>query len=556
MLSIGPWTVVRYLRFAIGEGIGLDMDGGSDYEDDIRSAEGLEHVAHDLLLNAELDFAAGAASITHLSTPSRAASVRSHRSAASKLTATISLRSPGGSGTTSGVRDPDFEVIEKSQGMSSDEDEDDPLATPESREDAEQDEYDDEDEDVMPRYFYGAVGNQIGEACACWLARWSCDILDYEEAILILRKNEESRIQASSAATSSSLGASAAVIDPLSTAAGKALSSLPSVASSKGKATSFAERRRSDVVLWGIGGLSVRWIRGIISSDTFFVPDEIERYHFAVRVYRLRQAMRGLTHGDLPKREQEAERREWEELFRTGIYYSHMSFHDLRDLESDGFVVPETLTLAHWTHSLLRNYITSARTPHHQPHAQSGLPSSVSALGLGPSRSSTAIGSNGTVASPQPRDLGLARTTAERKASLEDNDPIRAARAARKTYFPVFADASARFGDYLSSPNLPAEPPNYSNSPLFSIPSGTSETHSSTSGVGMPSTRVRKPSGETEFFGLGSPRKTARMVVQEDPTGTEKWTEFEPFRFVASFENLESNLIAAYLQILNRMVGS
>lgn len=528
MLSVGPWTVMRYLRFAIGEGIGLSTDDDA-YDDDIRSAVGLEHVAHDLL-DAELD-PMGAATVTRPFVPLRAPSIRSHHSVTSQLTATIFLRSSGrGGDTSSGVRDPDFEVIEKSQGMSSDED--DPLDTPKSHEHDGNDDMEDED---IPRYFYGAVGNQIGEACACWIARWSGDILDYEEAIFVLRKGEGARTHTSSASTSSSVGVSPASIDPLSTVAGKALSGLHSATSSKGT-TSFVGRRRSDIVLWGNGGLSVRWVRGVISSDAFFVADENERYHFAVRVHRLRQAMREANYGNLPKltsREQEIENREWEELFRTGIYYSHMSFQDLRDLESDGFVAPETITFAHWTHSVFRNSIVSARPPYHQPHAPTGLSNSISALSLGPSISSTAIGNSRAAASPpaQPRDLGLMRTTAEIKASLEDNNPMRATQAARKTYFPVFGDGSARFGYYNSSSNLPTEPPDHLNPPLFSTGDGMG-TQGSTSGDGKPVATARKPLGETGFFGLGNARRTARMVPQEDPSGTAKWTEFEPFRSV------------------------
>ena len=530
MLSIGPWTVLRYLRFAIGEGIGLDTDKDEDYDDDIRSAVGLEHVARGLL-DTELG-SVNAALIIHPSAPSWA-SVRSQRSASSKLTATISLPSPsesGGGSNNSGVRDPDFEVIEKSQGIPSDED--DPLTTPES--DAEHD----EDEGTVPRYFYGALGNQIGEACACWLARWSGDILDYEEAVFSLCKGKSARSHTSSASASLHLGVYPTNIDPLWTVAGKALSSLPSITSPKGKPASLAERRPSDIVLWGIGGLSVRWIRGIVSSDTFFVPDENERYHFALRVYRLRQAMRDANYGNLPEptlREQETEKGEWEELFRTGIYYSHMSFHDLRDLESDGFVSPETITFAHWTHSVFRNTIVSARASSHQSRTPTGLSSSISALNLGSSSSSTAIRTGNTTTPPpaQLRELGLTRTTAEIKASLEDNDPLRAAREARKTYFPVFTDGSVRFGDCLSSPDLPAKPSDYLHSPLFSIGGGTSGTHSSAPGGGRPAVGGM-PASEMEFFGLGNARRTARAVLQEDPKGTAKWTEFEPFRSVPS----------------------
>ncbi|KAF8323016.1 hypothetical protein DL93DRAFT_2092754 [Clavulina sp. PMI_390] len=682
MLSIGPWTVTRYLNFALGKGIGLDADrefddaesaystaGNAALNDDILSAKGLEHVAQDVSVEDDVDrrpetpLASAAPPATLRSAaPSRAPSVRSHRSVASRLTATVSIRSrhtpsrptaaavlnpngidypslPGTSASASLPKDQDFEVIEKSQGNSSDED--DPTNTPPDEDDlrhrdsvSDLDEDDDEDEeDLGANYFYGAVGNQIGEACACWLSRWSRDVLEYEEAVFALRKakiEEEMRKRHPSTSHQSSqprsplssfsspsttslprfpltpLTTTSDSFDPLSTPTAQVLSALPILSSlpssspspnkGKGPATSTpsitVSRQRSDLCIWGVGGLSPRWIRGTISSDAFFIPDEMERYRFSVRVYRLRQAMKeaGYVPGGGSQRASGMqahsstfaakaaaratvrETQEWDELFRTGIYYTHMSFSDLRELEVEGFVPNEVLTLAHWAHSVFKNAITSARPGSgglgNLSNASSvTLGPGVSTSGNTPALSPTTPGASGPSSSAastasQPRELGLTYTTAEIKASLDDQDPLRAARAARKTYFPVLADGSARYGDYLSSPptiapaagpgsisaaaigDLTADvtPPDYSNSPLFAgtinglpsvLPSGSSAgarpgTAGSevNGGESKPAVRFRTPAGENEFFGLGMSRKSAQAVVASDPSGQMRWTEF------------------------------
>lgn len=146
---------------------------------------------------------------------------------------------------------------------------------------------------------YGPPADRIGEACACWLAKWAADVLPLEEAL------ESSE---ASAGTETSLQ-EAAVVE-----------SSPWLAPPK-------------LALWGRGGLSSKWIRGLVSSDAFFLGRDVrgvgdaadvvgtggewERYGFAKRVAELRQKQAAASgaKGDDP---------EMARLFEEGIYYAHL----------------------------------------------------------------------------------------------------------------------------------------------------------------------------------------------------------------------------------------
>ena len=132
----------------------------------------------------------------------------------------------------------------------------------------------------MP-HFYGFASNKLGEACTCWLGRWGVDILNIELS----------------------------------------LPSLPAVR------------------IWTHRGLPASFVRAVLSADTFFVKDEMERYTFARKVLDLRRKgweveMEG--QGDLSMSESIAETEGegwdlWEEdeeelakVFADGVYYTHM----------------------------------------------------------------------------------------------------------------------------------------------------------------------------------------------------------------------------------------
>jgi hypothetical protein len=128
-------------------------------------------------------------------------------------------------------------------------------------------------------HFYGFASNKIGEACVCWLARWGVDILAAELGVLI-----DSEL-------------------------------------------SFR--------IWAHRGLPGRFVKALISSDSFFVKDEMERYRVAREVLDLRR--KGWeaemdSRGDISvSYETEGGMEEWDEdeielakVFADGIYYSHM----------------------------------------------------------------------------------------------------------------------------------------------------------------------------------------------------------------------------------------
>jgi hypothetical protein len=140
-----------------------------------------------------------------------------------------------------------------------------------------------------PLFVYGASSNRIGEACASFLAKWGVDLL----------VDEEGQVQPQS----QSPGTSESIVDlnkPI-----------------LNRQTSFATSWRpisSPPRIWS-QGLSPEWVRGIISSDEFFVKSELQRYDVAKRVVDMRRRLRGIL---------APEEQEWRRLFGEGIYYSHL----------------------------------------------------------------------------------------------------------------------------------------------------------------------------------------------------------------------------------------
>lgn len=235
--TVGPHTVLKYLNFALGKHIGLlEMEPGEP-----EAATGLEKVAH--IIEEEK-----------------------------------SIRGTTKSDITSLLGDMDI----KSEG---------PSTARASTSSLHYDSSDEEENDMAePPIHYGAISDKIGEACACWLARWGTDLLPYEETM------DERNVRI-------------------------------------GRSTSFASRKRSKTVpspstsknellqddgifplIWSCGGLNAKWVTAIISADTFFVKGERERYAFARRVVELRRK-RGIII---------AEEQEWVTLFQHGIHYANM----------------------------------------------------------------------------------------------------------------------------------------------------------------------------------------------------------------------------------------
>ena len=261
MRSLGPFTVMRYLGFSIGKGI------GEEFPNEPAGAVGLEHVGK-LILPADM-----------------------------------LPRTPSATTVGSLKRSPSNNIISESvlKVQRTVTDEDDSMSIPDNvsyitlgtQEDCET-----SMTSTTPHYFYGTVGNLIGEACASWLCRWGIDMFRWEQAI----RNAETVNEG----TFMTKGCPPPIVPP------KALASLKSSNSPYG----------THPVIWSPGGLSVQWIRGVIASDSFFVLNESERYAFASQVYRYRRSFtEGQDGQDAPPLD---DQREWDLLFKTGIYYSHM----------------------------------------------------------------------------------------------------------------------------------------------------------------------------------------------------------------------------------------
>ncbi|KAG9050578.1 hypothetical protein FS837_004436 [Tulasnella sp. UAMH 9824] len=315
---------------------------------------------------------------------------------------------------------------------------------------------------------YGVVGNKIGEACASWLARWASDILPFEEAY------HNAQIQGANPATSlssrpepissgskhsrgtrpASNSTSAAVpFNPtlahiqssarratISTSTAEPMASTPASAP---KSHLLSPGSRPPAIWSRNGGLTARWVRGLISSDDFFINGgERERYDFATRVVEMRRREFKLASA-IEEAEGEAEldeqeEAEWEILFRSGFYYSHMSFDDLRQVQNDRsaltgkpFVALHILKSAHWNQAVFRSQVMS-------------MPSVGSPRSSSPGNRGRDSGGSPPASSPQsdiPSNVNLLSTSdvvAQAPESLLDPED------ACKGFFPIFGDGSQK----------------------------------------------------------------------------------------------------------------
>ncbi|KAF7310477.1 BTB domain-containing protein [Mycena chlorophos] len=329
-----------------------------------------------------------------------------------------------------------------------------------------------------PRRFshYGAISDKIGEAAACWLARWAPDMLALEE-----RK------------------------------AGVSASSIRRRAKSDATLPNFS----NIPTIWDRGGLSVPWICALISSDTLFVSDERGRYDFARAVVELRRR-KGLV---------EDEEVAWKTLFEDGIYYCNMSMEDVIFISKDSspttklpFVSIAVLQASHWQSSILRQHITARPV---SPAAD-----------LRPSPAPTP-------GSPVQREkeLGIMLTTAEIRARLASSDP---SLDANGPYYLVPTDLSQRVGDNGSSVHPPTSNSSMiSMDELFTPSFATSSSGPSSPSASRPTGLGRASIGEANFFGIQSRRYTAQGCVAADPDGTARWTLQPPFRFGVEFWDAE-----------------
>ncbi|PCH33202.1 hypothetical protein WOLCODRAFT_134995 [Wolfiporia cocos MD-104 SS10] len=347
-----------------------------------------------------------------------------------------------------------------------------------------------------PHYYYGAFSDKVGEAAACWLARWGLDILQYE---LELRAGQGAGAGASahvkwetSASTSGQGEGKTAMRKRTATAPSRFPDSVgggstSASGSSSGSGGGWQRGREKEKlaepvvpVVWRPGGLSARWVRGLLSSDAFFVHGERERYDVAKTVVEMRRA-EGLD---------EADEQEWEELFRSGIYYENMVLDDLMAIARDvspttgrTYVPIAVLQSAHWNQDVLRHRITAKRP-----------------------------GGSSPPTSPTTRDkeLGITLTASDVVARPDRDTPL----------YPVTGDASTRIGDSTGIDGASTDQP-------FEL-AASSSTDSSKKGA---------PTCEANFFGLQQQRVAAADIA----AGAQgKWTAHPPFRFAVEFWDVDA----------------
>ncbi|KAG6857655.1 hypothetical protein H0H87_010224 [Tephrocybe sp. NHM501043] len=439
--TVGPHTVLNYLNFALGGHTGLlDRDSGEP-----EAAVGLESVAQ------IIEYEPSMLDVSSI----RDNSVLEHH-----------------------IKEDPADLQASTSSMSYDYSED----------------YETEGATKSPSYHYGALSDKIGEACACWLARWGADILSLEEKQMDAASHEERNASFTR----------------------RRSKTVPS-----GSTSNTATERQEEFhvpVIWSRGGLNARWVSAVISADTFFIRGERERYDFARRVIELRR-----KRGIVPTEEEE-----WINLFKQGIYYANM-FADFLTLSNQSmddiiyvsqdvspttkkvFVPLSTIQAAHWMQSILRHQITARPVSHRQPSV-----SAPSAL-------------------PREKELGVTQTTADilMTATTSADDS--------KTLYQVPVNSSVRIGDNGNDYNGTLEGGTLSMDQLFFSSPSLSPPPSSPTLKPNPVTAPQvTPVTEKDFFGLHPPVFTTSSAIASDSRGKFQWSTYPPYRFAVEFWDLES----------------
>ncbi|KAG8220153.1 hypothetical protein J3R82DRAFT_1180 [Butyriboletus roseoflavus] len=323
-----------------------------------------------------------------------------------------------------------------------------------------------------PSFNYGAVSDKIGEAAACWLARWGPDMLLHEERASRVRDMPLTPIPSQ---------------PPVPRRRADTLPSRPSTDES-------SPPPHRVPLIWARGGLTSTWIRELVSSDALFVKGERERYDLARVVVELRRR-EGID---------DDEEKDWEIMFRHGIYYANMLVDDIIAISQDispttsrPFVPISVLQDAHWTQSLLRCHITAGPRSNHSP-----------------------------TSSPSPgrdKELGFCVDTAEILSRLSDSPKQQSTINEKdKIYYPVAQDSSLRIGDSNGIEGA-------SMDQLFDPPAPADRKSPS-----------RAATSETNFFGLKAVRKAAAECAASDATGKLRWSPYPPYRFAVEFWDIDS----------------
>ncbi|KAI0719101.1 hypothetical protein C8T65DRAFT_706473 [Cerioporus squamosus] len=466
--TVGPHTAIRYLDFAIGRGIGPIYDlgirnEGVDHESE--AAVGLEDVA-ELMKEGDVS-----TSYDTIEVPAELVRKPKHDRDASKGEAWKHSHNHDGPPDSDTESEADPEAHEQAKAS----------ACTRSKVDCQE-----------PCYYYGAISDKVGEAASCWLSRWGVDMLRYEEQGTVPPPDQDAR-------------GKDVIWSPFShqvqLANERPGSAPPDMSGSRsgGKSRLVSGKTAVAPVIWRRGGLSARWVRGILSSDSFFVKGEKERYEVARRVVEMRRVART---GDDSGESEEAEEAEFERLFAEGIYYANMHLDDLMAISRD--VSPSTgkpivplavLQAALWNQSTLYHRITYR-------------PPGSSSPSLSPANATKELG------------IGVPVGDIE-KLALHPEERL-------QVFYPVPGDSSLRLGDSTGLEGA-------SMDQLFEPGSAKRGTARAV---------------EANFFGLEQSRRPASAFSTPKPSddppspsspseSPTKWTAHPPFRFAVEFWDVD-----------------
>ncbi len=307
LCSVTPFTIIHYLRFAIGRGIeGTDLHRSAsdvmlhdldewdwELEGPARTLDELARfdpsfssssrhprtsgvheransVSDDLAadLDQRMHVSPQSPSSKHASTPPHTNAPGQHDRRASQPV--HGLRSPpppsGREHKSKGKKTPGFRDCESSP----------PQSAPGA---------------LLPEFNYGITADKIGEACVCWFARWGYDIFELEcsmerervvEIETWIRMCREDR----------DLARLTLLRDRLHTGD---VDLLHTSMLARGRMPDPEERLPSPRLrVWSYPSMPSSWVRAMISSDGFFVPSELHRYEFAKKVVEFRRKQKAL----------------------------------------------------------------------------------------------------------------------------------------------------------------------------------------------------------------------------------------------------------------------
>ncbi|WWC66355.1 uncharacterized protein I206_100256 [Kwoniella pini CBS 10737] len=515
--TVGPLTITRYLSFALGDGIGEEEYSGQT-EEGVNSLLG---VSKDIL-----DVDGGSRRTSDEDLVEDALHSINHTPQSSSDSGKIGNSSQE-SLRHGGIPIPAIQIPSRSNSIRSNHRiSDDPFSFNSSME---------SDTSVLPlTHYYGVVGNKIGEACCCWLARWGIDLLNAE-----------------------------------------------------------LKHPTSIYKVWSHGGLPANLVRAVLSSDYFYVPNEMERYRFARKVLDLRRAgwdeetqdqgdislatgsglglgMEGTHTEDDQWEEWEEEENELLRTFAEGIYYCHMTFDDLSTIASD--IDPSThlpyaplsiLQAAHWTAADLRSRVTA-----HEKAGTTTAADEENELGLTQTTSSICTTSRRRRPATRSRVPSPAIMSASPWAPSSPSltlDSLPSLNAAQQTvWHPVPTDETLKIG--ASGMSLLTTSTQTQNTALGDMPDFGPDpfddlNHRSTD---LPKETSRKvPHGEKTAFGLISAKATGKEIedkwinegginsiqglgLNDSSTprsdmvmNEERWTKIQPYRFSVEFFDID-----------------